>query len=779
MTKLASFTRLVPALIAIGALGCKGTEPHEGDQFGSAGGSPGFVASGGSPGFGGDTGFAGSRGFPFGTGGTGATGGFANVCPGAGPVMSLTGVAGFSGSRVGTPQFPPQLGATYSQPAAPPAISGGTLLVLSDGKTAVAADPDRDAVYVVDLPSRTVTQTIVLQPGDEPGRLVEDGAGRVHVALRQGGAIATCDPATGKVISRRPVCAAPRGLAYDAATDQIHVACHDGQLVSLPAAGGDPVRRLQLDDDLRDVLVDGDNLLVTRFRSAELLTVSADGTVTGRAQPPAFTSPQAHTGAMFTPSVAWRALHAPDGGTLMLHQRGTIDPVVPTAGGYGGPSPCDAIVHHCITRIDRDGTTHSGPALASLVLAVDMAVSPDGKQVAIVSAGNATNTQAGLTSATPALTRVFLTDLDDATDPQVGCSMDGRHAPCSPTLGSVGLPLNIMTGTGGAVGGIVSSTGAGGAVGTGGVADGCCAPPGTGGAGGTGGRAVVMGSGGAIGLGGSFGGGGRAGVGGAIGAGGRGVACTPTPPGVPPTVGQPIAVAFDPSGALVIQSREPAMLSLGDGTTISLSTVSRADTGHTLFHANSGGFLACASCHAEGNEDGRTWNFSCEGPRRTQSLQTGLAGTEPFHWDGTENDFNHLMTDVFQGRMSGPALSTDQGAALLGWLDRQPRAPRPEPADASAVAHGQALFQDPAHGCAICHAGPHMTNNQTVDVGTGGRFQVPSLIGVGSRAPYMHNGCAATLADRFGPCGGGDQHGVTSTLSPADVSDLVAYLKTL
>ena len=248
---------------------------------------------------------------------------------------------------------------------------------------------------------------------------------------------------------------------------------------------------------------------------------------------------------------------------------------------------------------------------------------------------------------------------------------------------------------------------------------------------------------------------------------------------MPVTVGQPIAVAFDGIGALIVQSREPAMLALADGTTISLSTVSRADTGHTLFHANSGGFLACASCHAEGNEDGRTWNFSCEGPRRTQSLQTGLAGTEPFHWDGTETDFGHLTTDVFQGRMSGPPLASDQQAALLSWLDRQPRPPKPDTPDAMAVARGQAMFQDPAHGCAICHAGPHMTNNQTVDVGTGGRFQVPSLIGVGSRAPYLHDGCAPTLADRFGACGGGDQHGVTSTLSPADVSDIVAYLKTL
>ncbi len=761
MTKPASYRLWLPAVIGIGWLACTG--PGGGTQIGGTGGSPGF---------GGTT--------DFGLGGTGFN---PNLCSNPAQLALMTGTGGASVS--GRSPFPPQLGTTYSQAAAPPAITGGTLLVLADGKTAVAADPDRDAIYVVDLPSRTVAHTIALQPGDEPGRLVQDAAGRVHVALRRGGAVATCDPATGKVVARRTVCAAPRGLAYEPASDRVHVACHDGQLVSLPAAGGEAARRLQLDDDLRDVLVDGNTLLITRFRSAELLTVAADGTVTRRVQPPAFTSFEAHSGAMYTPSVAWRAVPAPGGGTLVLHQRGMVDPVVPTAGGYGGPGPCDAIVHHCITRIDRDGTTHSGPALASLVLAVDMAVSPDGTRVAVVAAGNATNTDADSIDGTPALTRVFLTDLNDATDSHVGCSMDGKHAPCAPGA-HVGPPFG--TDTGGVFG--PGSTGAAGAR--------CCDAPATGGA---------IGTGGALATGGATGTGGRPAPGGATGTGamgpccappssgsggtsadspfgeggsiGSGVFCPAVTPGVPPSVGQPVAVAFDGSGALVVQSRQPAMLSLGDGSTISLSTISRGDTGHTLFHSNAGGFLACASCHAEGNEDGRTWNFSCEGPRRTQSLQTGLAGTEPFHWDGNETDFNHLMTDVFQGRMSGPVLEPDQGAALLGWLDRQPRAPKAQPADAAAVARGQALFQDPRHGCATCHTGPQMTNNQTVDVGTGGRFQVPSLIGLGSRAPYMHNGCAPTLADRFGACGGGDQHGVTSTLSAADISDLVAYLKTL
>jgi len=245
-------------------------------------------------------------------------------------------------------------------------------------------------------------------------------------------------------------------------------------------------------------------------------------------------------------------------------------------------------------------------------------------------------------------------------------------------------------------------------------------------------------------------------------------------------VGQPIAVAFDGAGNIVVQSREPAMLAFADGNNLTLSTVSKIDTGHTLFHANSGGFLACGSCHSEGNEDGRTWNFNCEGTRRTQSVQTGLQGTEPFHWGGDEKNFPQLMTDVFVGRMSGPSLSDDQGSALLGWLDAQPRAPKAVPVDPAAVTRGQALFSDPLHGCAVCHTGPHFTNNLTMDVGTGGLFQVPSLIGVGSRGPYIHNGCATTLADRFDPaCGGGDQHGITSNLTSDQIADLVAYLKTI
>ncbi len=122
--------------------------------------------------------------------------------------------------------------------------------------------------------------------------------------------------------------------------------------------------------------------------------------------------------------------------------------------------------------------------------------------------------------------------------------------------------------------------------------------------------------------------------------------------------------------------------------------------------------------------------------------------------------------------MSGPMLDMGQIDATLSWIDAQPRRTHTMPTDLAAVSRGKALFNDGARaGCVTCHNGPSLTNNQSVDVGTGGLFQVPSLVGISTRGPFMHDGCAPTLKDRFGACGGGDKHGVTSKLKPAEMDD--------
>ncbi|MSP61052.1 MAG: hypothetical protein EXR72_12050 [Myxococcales bacterium] len=268
-----------------------------------------------------------------------------------GEVPSLTRDAGAPTAYAPDP-LAPAGGAREEAPHhLPPALSGGTLLLLRDGHTAVAADPDRDCLWVIDLPTEKAG-AVYLDPGDEPGRLVEDAAGRVHVVLRRGGAIADLDPASSlaPLLSRRAVCPAPRGIAFDAATDRLHVVCAGGELVTLPAAGGAKTTVRPLERDLRDVVVDGDRLLISKFRAAELLVVDGAGTIVQRLSPPGFSAPSVRAGATFSPAVAWRTIGLGGGRVAMLP---------PARAGLRGVDPAGRLRQgHRPVRSDRPRRTH-------------------------------------------------------------------------------------------------------------------------------------------------------------------------------------------------------------------------------------------------------------------------------------------------------------------------------------------------------------------------------------------------------------------------------------
>ena len=72
--------------------------------------------------------------------------------PGLEPSSAAPSIAPTPGPR-------PTFAGARSLATSPPPISGGTLAIANDGRTAVASDPDRDRIYVVDIPSRTVTQS--------------------------------------------------------------------------------------------------------------------------------------------------------------------------------------------------------------------------------------------------------------------------------------------------------------------------------------------------------------------------------------------------------------------------------------------------------------------------------------------------------------------------------------------------------------------------------------------------------------------------------------------
>jgi cytochrome c len=244
---------------------------------------------------------------------------------------------------------------------------------------------------------------------------------------------------------------------------------------------------------------------------------------------------------------------------------------------------------------------------------------------------------------------------------------------------------------------------------------------------------------------------------------------------------QPIAVAFDSSGVLMVQTREPAALWMGSPAIglfarVVMTTSSVEDTGVDVFHTQAGANIACASCHPEGGDDGHVWLLNAD-RRRTPSLRGTIEGTAPYHWPGDQKNMDALLADVYETRMDGAPLDPGQSSSLESWVYAIPAPPSPSWVDAASALRGKILFEGTA-ACSTCHSGEKLTNNQTLDVGTGGRFQVPPLVGVGWRTPLLHDGCAATIADRFGVCAT-PQHGSAASLSPQGLVDLETYLETL
>ncbi len=234
--------------------------------------------------------------------------------------------------------------------------------------------------------------------------------------------------------------------------------------------------------------------------------------------------------------------------------------------------------------------------------------------------------------------------------------------------------------------------------------------------------------------------------------------------------------------------------------------------GQSLFNsANSAAFptttdhwIACATCHMEGRSDAVTWKFT-QGPRDTPSNAGGMIGTGFLFRTADRNqvqDYWHTI-NVEQGGQFDP---TAQGAlldALASYVNLAIPLPVPPTTDPARVAAGAQVFA--ASGCASCHSGPRFTDsgegNPTLDlagvvllhdIGTcitvgfpdmahedvdgdpraACAFDTPSLNGVASSPPYLHDGSAATLADAIAKMPGAPS-------SPNDVTALVEYLRSL
>ncbi len=224
-------------------------------------------------------------------------------------------------------------------------------------------------------------------------------------------------------------------------------------------------------------------------------------------------------------------------------------------------------------------------------------------------------------------------------------------------------------------------------------------------------------------------------------------------------------------------------------------------------------YMSCASCHNQGGQDGRVWDFTGvgEGLRNTITLEGRAATVHGFlHWSANFDEVQDfegqirnfaggtgLMSDAdfLAGTRSEPlgdpkaGLSSDLDAlaAYLGSLDAFPDSPyRNADGTLSADAElGRLVFED--KGCAGCHAPPRFTDSDAAnlhDVGTlepssglrlGGPLNgidTPSLISVWKTAPYLHDGSAFDTTEAIAA------H-VGLTLTQTELTQLGFYLEEL
>lgn len=221
-------------------------------------------------------------------------------------------------------------------------------------------------------------------------------------------------------------------------------------------------------------------------------------------------------------------------------------------------------------------------------------------------------------------------------------------------------------------------------------------------------------------------------------------------------------------------------------------------------------YISCASCHNDGDHDGRVWDLTGfgEGLRNTISL-VGHGGPAHgrLHWSANfdeVHDFEGQIRGLSGGRglmsdtqfnagtrdqplgdpKAGLSADLDALAAYVNSLTSFDASPeRSGPTLTTDAVAGKALFD--SLNCAACHGGDAFTDSATGvlhNVGTlkptsgnrlGGSLiglDTPTLRGVWNTAPYLHDGSAATLAEAINA-----HNGVN--LSGLQLDQLVAYVR--
>jgi cytochrome c peroxidase len=195
---------------------------------------------------------------------------------------------------------------------------------------------------------------------------------------------------------------------------------------------------------------------------------------------------------------------------------------------------------------------------------------------------------------------------------------------------------------------------------------------------------------------------------------------------------------------------------------------------------------SCATCHPGGGADslvylnGESVAPGSAGGRRTIALR-GLYQTAPYFWDGSAPTLADAVDRMLAVEMRGGTLSGRDREALEAYLlslapfDRRRLQPDGAPVEPSTLSarRGYAVFAKAE--CTECHPAPVYMRAVLADIGSGGRFAIPSLRGVSTSGPWGHDGRWPDLeaAVRASLAASGVE------LSSDELTQLLEYLKLL
>jgi len=265
----------------------------------------------------------------------------------------------------------------------PQAISGGVMAATGHG-TVVIADSDRAVIWVVKSKG-TEMSSLRLAAGDLPGRTIAGPDGTAFVVLRGANQIARVDTRT-EQLERFDTCRSPRALSYDPRSAALTVGCADGTLERFHDRAREQLNVSFKVNDLRDLAQDGDRLIATSFRSAQVYSISSTGQTSEL--------PHQNVGDAGVPRVAWRLIPGPL--RPLISYQTHLTQALPVTGNTvcSAPSYYNAgtvganLVTASLGLVGYDAVVQMGQ-FPSLVLPVDIAVDAVG-DYAIVTPNTAT-----------------------------------------------------------------------------------------------------------------------------------------------------------------------------------------------------------------------------------------------------------------------------------------------------------------------------------------------------------------------------------------------------